>query len=229
VQVGDEADRAEAAAMLVAFYEATLDQSGMQLSAPPGKDGAMAGPFEQDLPSVVYYHGRNTPPPPMAEGEFGRLPLPAAAIQLQGGAWTVTDTRVNSGGAMHLANELNWLGPHLGSIPFPFQQPSEPPDAAGGGTASATLAISAQNVAFDVSTLTAPAGQEVTLTFINNDDDVPHNFHLSGPGGVDVKTEIFPGSDGRSRTLSFTLAQAGTYTFACDVHPAQMQGTLTAQ
>jgi hypothetical protein len=22
-------------------------------------------------------------------------------------------------GAMHLANELNWLGPHLGSIPFP--------------------------------------------------------------------------------------------------------------
>ena len=22
-------------------------------------------------------------------------------------------------GAMHLSNELNWLGPHLGSVPFP--------------------------------------------------------------------------------------------------------------
>ena len=82
---GPEELRAPAAATLVAFFEAALDQSGMQLSAPPGKSGAMASPFEMDLPSVVYYHGRNTPPPPMAGGTFGRLPLPAAEIAIDGG------------------------------------------------------------------------------------------------------------------------------------------------
>lgn len=111
---GDEAKR-----VLLAFYEALLDQSGMQLSAPPGKDGAMAGAFEKNLPSVVNYHGRNTPPPPMAGGQFGRAPLPAAKVSWNGSQWKVEDTRVVVAEAMHLANELNWLGPHLGAVPFP--------------------------------------------------------------------------------------------------------------
>jgi plastocyanin len=229
LQAGPDALKAEAARTLVAFYEATLNQSGMQLSAPPGKDRAMAGPFEKDLPSVVYYHGRNTPPPPMAGGQFGRLPLPAAEVQLQNGAWAVTDTRVDSAGAMHLANELNWLGPHLGSIPFPPLRDAAASNPGGNaGAASTDITISARDIAFDTSALAAPAGQEVTLTFVNNDDAVPHNFHLSGSGGIDAKTDIFPGSDGRSRTLRFTLDRPGTYTFVCDVHRGQMSGTLTA-
>lgn len=114
-QKGTEASRGPASEMLLAFYEATISLGGMQLSAPPGKDGAMAGEFEKNLPSVVYYHPVDTPPPPMV----GKLPVPAEETTWDGGSWSVTSDRLVSGGAMHLANELNWLGPHLGSIPFP--------------------------------------------------------------------------------------------------------------
>tara|TARA_B100000315_G_scaffold185467_1_gene174601 strand:+ start:452 stop:691 length:240 start_codon:yes stop_codon:yes gene_type:complete len=75
----------------------------------------MASPWEQNLPGVVYYHPADTPPPPTA----GKLTVPAEEITWDGGAWTVTSDRFVHAGAMHLANELNWLGPHLGSVPFP--------------------------------------------------------------------------------------------------------------
>lgn len=112
---GDSNVQAAAIPTFVAFFESTLDLSGMQLSAPPGKNGAMAGEFEQTLPSVVFYHGADTPPPPMA----GALPVPAREITWDGSAWTVTDGTFETAGAMHLANELNWLGPHLGALLFP--------------------------------------------------------------------------------------------------------------
>lgn len=229
VQVGPEGLRAPAAKMLVAFYEATLDQSGLQLSAPPGKDGAMAGEFEKDLPSIVYYHGRNTPPPPMAGGEFGRLMLPASEISFDDGTWTVTHTRFESAGGMHLANELNWLGPHLGSVPFPPLGDEEPGSAATPEAAGTEVTLTAKNIAFDKTELEVPAGQEVTVTFVNDDGATPHNFHVSGPGGFDAKTEIFTEDDGGSRELTFTLDQPGEYTFVCDVHPNQMTGTIVAR
>lgn len=228
VQVGPESLRAPAAKALVAFYEATLDQSGLQLSAPPGKDGAMAGEFEKDLPSVVYYHGRNTPPPPMAGGEFGRLMLPASEISFEGGTWKVSDPRFESAGGMHLANELNWLGPHLGSVPFPplnnRAESTPTPDAVG-----SQVTVTAKNIAFDMAVLEVPAGREITVTFVNADGATPHNFHVTGPGGFDAKTEIFTEDDGGSRKLTFTLAQPGEYTFVCDVHPNLMTGTILAR
>ncbi len=114
-QRGGSTSKAAAKVMLLAFYESTISVAGMQLAAPPGKDGAMAGEWEKDLPSVLYYHPANTPPPPMA----GTLPVPAEEIAWDGNAWRVTSDRFVTGGAMHLSNELNWLGPHLGSVPFP--------------------------------------------------------------------------------------------------------------
>ena len=68
-----------------------------------------------NLPSPIYYHPADTPPPPMV----GKLPGPAEEITRNGTGWRVTSDRLVTAGAMHLANELNWLGPHLGSIPFP--------------------------------------------------------------------------------------------------------------
>ena len=56
-----------------------------------------------------------TPPPPLA----GKLSVPAEEITWSASGWIVTSDRLVPAGAMHLANELNWLGPHLGSIPFP--------------------------------------------------------------------------------------------------------------
>lgn len=114
-QKGSADINADAANKLTAFYESTLNLSGMQLAAPPGKDGAMAGDYEKNLPSELYYHPLKTPPPPMS----GMLTEPAAEITWDGSAWAVTNDQFVSAGAMHLANELNWLGPHLGSLPFP--------------------------------------------------------------------------------------------------------------
>ena len=112
---GDADAKAAALPVFVTFFESTLDVSGLQLSAPPGKNGAMAGEFEKNLASVVYYHGADTPPPPMV----GMLTVPAREISWDGSAWSVTDTTFEPAGAMHLANELNWLGPHLGALLFP--------------------------------------------------------------------------------------------------------------
>lgn len=229
VQVGPDGLRAPAAQMLVAFYEATLDQSGLQLSAPPGRDGAMAGEFEKDLPSIVYYHGRNTPPPPMAGGDFGRLMLPASEISFEDGAWKVTDTRFESAGGMHLANELNWLGPHLGSVPFPPFGDDDGGVVATPEAAGTQVTVTAKNIAFDKTSLGLAVGKVATVTFVNNDGATPHNLHVSGPGGLDAKTEIFAEDDGGSRKLTFTLAQPGEYTFVCDVHPNQMKGTIIAR
>ena len=115
LQEGNQDTKAPASDMLLAFYEATISLGGMQLSAPPGKNGVMAGEFEKSLPRVVYYHPADTPPPPMVM----KLPVPAEEITWDGSSWSVTSDRLVTAGAMHLANELNWLGPHLGSIPFP--------------------------------------------------------------------------------------------------------------
>ena len=49
-----------------------------------------------------------------------------------------------------------------------------------------------------------------------------HNFHLTGPGGVDVTTDV--AAEG---TETFTVElEAGTYNFVCDPHAGQMNGTI---
>jgi len=49
-----------------------------------------------------------------------------------------------------------------------------------------------------------------------------HNFHLSGPGGVDLSTDV--GAEG---TESFEVElQAGTYSFVCDPHASSMNGSF---
>ena len=49
-----------------------------------------------------------------------------------------------------------------------------------------------------------------------------HNFHLLGPGGVDVSTSI---GDTGDQTFTVTLV-AGTYKYICDAHPT-MKGSFT--
>jgi len=49
-----------------------------------------------------------------------------------------------------------------------------------------------------------------------------HNFHLTGPGGVDATTDV--AAEG---TETFTVElEAGTYNFVCDPHAGQMNGTI---
>ena len=227
-QQGNDATKGPASRMLLAFYESTISLAGLQLSAPPGLDGAMAGEFEKGLPSAVYYHPENTPSPPDA----GKLTVPGEEITWDGSAWSMTSDRFVVAGAMHLANELNWFGPHLGSIPFPFQQtaasqPGADPTTAAAQTPAAAITLTAQDIAFDKSTLTVAAGQDVTITYDNKDNAVPHNLHIQAGAAGDFETEIVSGPT--QQTLTFNITELGTYTFLCDLHPNEMTGTLIVQ
>jgi len=222
-QRGGDATKGPASRVFLAFYESTISLAGMQLSAPPGKDGAMASEWEKDLPSVVYYHPADTPPPPAV----GKLTVPASEVTWDGDTWEVTSDAFVPAGAMHLANELNWIGPHLGSIPFPPVADSDSGQVPSDGVPVTSATLVGKNIAFDVEGLTVPAGQEVTLTFDNQDVDVPHNLHVqAGPEG-DFKTEIVNGPV--LQTLMFEITEPGNYTFVCDVHPIQMVGTLIVE
>jgi heme/copper-type cytochrome/quinol oxidase subunit 2 len=102
-----------------------------------------------------------------------------------------------------------------------------PAPSASGGAAETTLELTAHNIAYDQTTLQAPAGQPFVIKFTNNDPGVTHNVAITDSTGQQVfKGEIFPGPD--SRVYPIPALPAGTYTFACSVHP-QMTGTLTVK
>jgi plastocyanin len=103
------------------------------------------------------------------------------------------------------------------------QNPSVSEDAPG-GAAETALTVVARNTAFDPTKLKAPAGEELTITFRNEDAGVNHSFHLFGGSAGDAKTDIKPGPS--TDTVKITLAAAATYAFQCDVHPKGMAGQL---
>jgi plastocyanin len=70
----------------------------------------------------------------------------------------------------------------------------------------------------DVQTLEAG-----TYTISVEDQSEMHNFRLMGPG---VNEEVTGVSFVGERSVTVTL-EAGTYTFQCDPHAAQMNGTFT--
>jgi plastocyanin len=62
-----------------------------------------------------------------------------------------------------------------------------------------------------------------SYTLIVNDQSSAHNFHLTGPGGVDVSTSV---EETGEKSFDIEL-QAGEYTFVCDPHASQMNGSFT--
>ncbi len=98
-----------------------------------------------------------------------------------------------------------------------------------GGAVS--IDLTAQNLAFDKTTITVPAGASVTINFNNKDTGVSHNFALytdsSASSSIFVgQTVAGPGTT----TYKFTApSKAGSYFFRCDVHPTQMTGTFIVQ
>jgi plastocyanin len=90
-----------------------------------------------------------------------------------------------------------------------------------GGSGGDTIAGSV-GPGFEISVdMTSLAPGSYTLTV--DDQATSHNFHLTGPDGVDVSTDV--GGTG-SKSFEVTL-EAGTYTFVCDPHASSMNGTIT--
>jgi plastocyanin len=106
---------------------------------------------------------------------------------------------------------------------------AETPAAQGGGAEDA-LEITAKNLKFDESTLTAPANTAVTIVFHNEDQGVQHN--LSVYQGEAAAQSVFKGelTTGATDTrYEFTTPGPGSYFFQCDVHPDTMKGTLVVE
>jgi plastocyanin len=86
----------------------------------------------------------------------------------------------------------------------------------GGGTE-----VKMRDFSYDPKTLTARAGQAMTLD-LKNEGEQPHTFTIAGL--VDSQRV----EKGQSKTITFTPTQAGSLTFFCTVHgQATMSGTLT--
>lgn len=90
--------------------------------------------------------------------------------------------------------------------------------ATGGGE---TLQVNMIDFGYEPETLSASAGDEVTLELTNSGEQ-PHTFTIDG---VVDSMEIAAGESG---TVTFTPSEAGTLTFFCTIHGAgTMSGELT--
>jgi plastocyanin len=101
---------------------------------------------------------------------------------------------------------------------------SAAPSAAAGG-----VSISALNIAFEQTSVSAPAGVAFQIQFDNKDAGIPHNIaiHKGDVNGAEVfKGAIITGP--ATTTYDVPALDAGTYGFLCNVHP-NMTGTLTAK
>jgi plastocyanin len=98
---------------------------------------------------------------------------------------------------------------------------------AAGTTPSASSAVLLGTVGpgFDIS-LTMENGDQIaalkpgTYTIKVDDKSDIHNFHLTGPGGVDESTSV---SETGNTTWTVTLVD-GKYHYQCDPHASQMNG-----
>ncbi len=114
-----------------------------------------------------------------------------------------------------------WSGGGGGATPAPSE--SLAPDAE-------HVAVTAENIAFDVKELSVTAGKAFAIDFTQKDAGVGgHNVEIRDGGG---KT-LFKGTvltDPGQATYVVPALTAGTYTFICSVHPIPaMTGTLTVK
>lgn len=86
--------------------------------------------------------------------------------------------------------------------------------------------LTAENFAFDRSTIEVPAGAKVTVLFENRDPGVQHNFAVyetSAAEDIIFKGDLVTGQD--TATYTFTApSEPGTYFFRCDPHATTMRG-----
>ncbi len=103
-----------------------------------------------------------------------------------------------------------------------------PSAGASGGTSGGTGAvvdITAQNIAFQQTAVSAPANAPFTIHFDNQDASTMHNVVIKdGSGNEKFSGDLVTGP--AQVDYQVPALPAGTYTFVCAVH-ANMTGTLT--
>ncbi len=103
--------------------------------------------------------------------------------------------------------------------PAPVVTP--PPDAT-------VLQVNAQNIAYDVHELSAPANQTFYIHFTNMDIQIPHDVDIRLSDATVVVDN--PTIEEGEITYEIPALDPGTYTFICSVHPIPaMTGTLVVE
>ncbi len=123
-----------------------------------------------------------------------------------------------------VALNLGWFPPRSASgadDPGASPAPSGPPSGAPGD-----IALVAEAVKFDKTSLTAAADTPFKITFDNRDVGTPHDVDILDAAQVKVfDGPDFPGPE--IRVYDVPPLAAATYTFICSIHPALMTGELT--
>jgi plastocyanin len=114
------------------------------------------------------------------------------------------------------------LAPNVSTTPTPVPPPAPPPTTT---TSNVLLGTVRDNATIDmkkndVLVTSVPAG---TYKVYVADQSAMHNFHLTGPGGIDMKTTV----DGIGNTVWMLNLTPGTYTYVCDPHSGSMHGSFT--
>ncbi len=88
-------------------------------------------------------------------------------------------------------------------------------------------------IQFDVTEISVPAGQPVTLTADNQEPGIPHNwaFYTSEEAANSGEAALAATAICTDclETITFDPPDPGVYFFRCDVHPIQMVGTITVE
>ena len=100
---------------------------------------------------------------------------------------------------------------------------TEASTTSGGSSGGGTTLNGSVGPGFDISLDGTDGITAGDYTLVVNDQSTAHNFHLTGPGGVDVSTEV---SEEGEKTFDVTLVP-GEYKFQCDPHASQMNGSFT--
>jgi cytochrome c oxidase subunit 2 len=149
-------------------------------------------------------------------------------------AWLAETSGASTGGVDPGADaETEAAGEEEGGTNTDPERPGEPEtteESAEGEAVPLEIATTSEkSIGYTTTTLEAPAGQPVTVTY-TNDAAIPHNIAFyDGPDADSsqiVVSETITGP-GASTTVSFAApTEPGAYLFRCELHPLQMVGTL---
>jgi plastocyanin len=102
---------------------------------------------------------------------------------------------------------------------------SSTPAAPAGSVDPNAIVITAKDLKFSPTEVTAPADEPFVI-ILDNQESAPHNIVISDSAG----TKVFEGEvdSNKQITNNVPALAAGTYPFICAIHP-DMKGTITAE
>jgi cytochrome c oxidase subunit 2 len=157
----------------------------------------------------------------VAESDVGQTFRGQCAELCGGGHWTmVFDVR-----AVSAAEYETWRQEQIDAA-----QASPLPS---GGPAAVDIDLAAKDIKFSTLSLEAPANTAFSITFDNQDANIPHNVDVyegQGTTGTRVLDGGNPFNGVKTVVYNVEPLPAGTYTFNCRAHPIPaMTGTLTVK